>query len=39
MEANSGAINVPKVLRFSMDINSDVPGCLVGKKEEELTRG
>lgn len=24
--------NVPKDLRFSMDINSDVPGCLVGKK-------
>jgi hypothetical protein len=25
--------NVPKDLRFSMDINSDVPGFLVGKKE------
>lgn len=24
--------HAPKVLRFSMDINSDVPGCLVGKK-------
>lgn len=33
-EENSKA-NVPKDLRFSMDINSDVPGFLVGKRKVE----
>lgn len=33
-EGNSKA-NVPKDLRFSMDINSDVPGFLVGKRKVE----
>lgn len=32
-EKNTSEANVPKDLRFSMDINSDVPGCLVGKRK------
>lgn len=34
-EKKNSKTNVPKDLRFSMDINSDVPGFLVGKRKVE----